>query len=993
MRGSVAVMAWTEPPLVGRVEEIERLRDCAARTRLGQRVTVLVDGEAGIGKSRLVSEAVSRLREPDDLVIAGHGVELSGGELPYGTISMTLGSLVDEVGTEEVRVAAGESATTLSALWPQLGGDSGPVDRLQMFAGYVSLFERLAANRLVCLVIEDLHWADASSRDLIKYVVRSAGRCQLLPVITIRTHDPSTDPAGSALASEWAAAAHVQRITMTSLTRDEVRQQVSGLATTIPSDALVDRVVSLSQGNPFLIEQLMSAGLTATSEVPASVLELMMTRVRRLDPGTRRLVQMASLAEGHLQHRRLEQAYAYDGDTADVVSFAAAVAGAVDARILQFEPVEHSYSFVHALLRQSVEATVQPTDRLRWHRMWADLLSTSNESVPDPRSMVAAAHHWAEAGAEPEAFDASVAAASHADRLGGLAETATLLARALRLWDRVPDAARRAGRGRDAVLSDVILTMAYSGDSRDVLALLDREVTRAELADADRLRVLSLRLTRSEVVQQGGASDERLYAEAIASTDALLSADPNPLLVHGLRNLGMHWFHSEPEQSFPLFVAALSAAERLGDRRLLRLAGNAVAEHLGCLGRIDEAIAEYDRLLRDTAQSLAGLIELESSRGCWLYHAGRYREAKSFLEATLSRSSDPELAGIFWTDAALVLCDTLFALGMWEAEQSQLKQLELHPPPVREVTVYLAGSAGELAISRGDVDTADRWVETARAILAPDEAQAWLDDRKVARFLAAQTAVTRGDLLRGREELAPLWCANCYERVPGMWRPLMLAAQIEADLANTASLQTGPRPDAVAVLRDVAARLPVAGDLGGAWTAHVDADLARASGDDDSAAWAAVVEAWRRVGHVPYLASSLTRLAAALLAAGNRDGAAGPLTEAFRISSELGAQPLRDRIVELARRGRLRIDDGIATQQPRESGQIARLTAREAEVLRLVAQGMSNSEIAQKLFISPKTASVHVSRILTKLGVNSRAKATAIAYESRLLTDELAPPP
>ncbi|MGH3453478.1 MAG: response regulator transcription factor, partial [Nocardioidaceae bacterium] len=106
----------------------------------------------------------------------------------------------------------------------------------------------------------------------------------------------------------------------------------------------------------------------------------------------------------------------------------------------------------------------------------------------------------------------------------------------------------------------------------------------------------------------------------------------------------------------------------------------------------------------------------------------------------------------------------------------------------------------------------------------------------------------------------------------------------------------------------------------------------------------------------------------------------------FRIASDLGAQPLRDRMIELAHRGQLNLGDGTDSQRI-DVGRMARLTPREVEVLRLVAQGMSNNEIAQKLFISPKTASVHVSRILTKLGVNSRAKATAIAYEERILTD------
>jgi DNA-binding CsgD family transcriptional regulator len=394
-------------------------------------------------------------------------------------------------------------------------------------------------------------------------------------------------------------------------------------------------------------------------------------------------------------------------------------------------------------------------------------------------------------------------------------------------------------------------------------------------------------------------------------------------------------------------------------------------------------------LLRESADSLTGLIEVESERGRWLYFAGRYREARSFLEGTLSRASDPELAGDYWANAGTALCEVLFALGEWDAEQPQLEQVQqiaLRPGSAGEDVVPLARTAGELAISRGDTDTANRWVEIARANLPTDEEKAQMEIRMPPRFLAAQIAVHGNDLVTARDELAPVWHAKGYERVPDMWRPLMLAAHIEADLAASATTPTGPSPDEVAVIREVAARLPRYGDVGVAWTTHVDAELARAMAHDDPAVWSKVVEAWRTVGHVPYLASSLTRQAAAHLAAGDRDASTGPLTEAFRIASDLGAQPLRDRIVELARRGHLRLGDG-ADSQPIESGQIARLTNREVEVLRLLAQGMSNSEIAQKLFISPKTASVHVSRILTKLGVNSRAKAAAIAYEESLLTD------
>ena len=173
-------MARARPRLVGRTEELASLRASAARVRSGQRATVLVDGEAGIGKSRLVAEAISRFREPDDVLIVGHGVELSGGELPFGMASECLRSLVRGAGAEEVRAAAGESVAALSVLCPPLspGGSEvqrGQVEQAQLFYGFVSTLETLASERLVWLVLEDLHWADASSRDLLSYFVQVGG--------------------------------------------------------------------------------------------------------------------------------------------------------------------------------------------------------------------------------------------------------------------------------------------------------------------------------------------------------------------------------------------------------------------------------------------------------------------------------------------------------------------------------------------------------------------------------------------------------------------------------------------------------------------------------------------------------------------------------------------------------------------------------------------------------------------------------------------------
>ena len=184
-------------PFVGRDSELARLGVAVAQARDGQPVVSVVEGDAGLGKSRLVAEAIAAHRLPTDLVTVGHGVELTGGELPYGTVAETLRSLVRNPGADAVRTAAGGYADALSALHTPLRDPAGTValDRLRLLPAYVTTLEGLGVGRLVWLVIEDLHWVDASSRGALAYLARAAAGCQLLVVLTCRTHNPGVDAA------------------------------------------------------------------------------------------------------------------------------------------------------------------------------------------------------------------------------------------------------------------------------------------------------------------------------------------------------------------------------------------------------------------------------------------------------------------------------------------------------------------------------------------------------------------------------------------------------------------------------------------------------------------------------------------------------------------------------------------------------------------------------------------------------------------------------
>ena len=197
--------------LVGRDTELAVLGDAVTRARGGTTACVIVEGEAGIGKSRLVSEALEAYRSPKDLVAIGHGVELAGGELPYGTVSDALRSLARDAGDSVVRDAAGRYSADLASLCPSLlppSTETGSVapSRERLLPAFVSTLEVLAEQRLLWLVVEDLHWVDASSRDLLSYLARVVGPCQLLVLVTTRIHDPAPTRRSRSRPPTWSPA-------------------------------------------------------------------------------------------------------------------------------------------------------------------------------------------------------------------------------------------------------------------------------------------------------------------------------------------------------------------------------------------------------------------------------------------------------------------------------------------------------------------------------------------------------------------------------------------------------------------------------------------------------------------------------------------------------------------------------------------------------------------------------------------------------------------
>jgi DNA-binding CsgD family transcriptional regulator len=294
----------------------------------------------------------------------------------------------------------------------------------------------------------------------------------------------------------------------------------------------------------------------------------------------------------------------------------------------------------------------------------------------------------------------------------------------------------------------------------------------------------------------------------------------------------------------------------------------------------------------------------------------------------------------------------------------------------------------ELAAMRGDYDQAARQVRSARRVMGDTTDVQFTQPM---RYSDAMIALGRGDLPAARDAvtaaldgMALTW-AGRYA-----WPVLWLAMRTEADEATRFRDRREEIPAAItgrcAELAGLAAQVATPAPSAHGYRALVAAEHARATGTGGAAAWSAAVSAWQVAGEPYPEAYALLRLAEMESAAGDRQAAARAVQQAHSMADRIGAAPIAAEAAALARRARLDLTSqpapGGEPEQAASADELARfgLTEREREVLILLAAGRSNPEIAQALFISAKTASVHVSNILAKLGVSGRVEAAAVAH-------------
>ncbi|WP_455432836.1 helix-turn-helix transcriptional regulator [Streptosporangium soli] len=958
---------------VGRAGELAALERVLAEARAGKSSTVFVGGEAGVGKTRLIREFAGRSGETR--VLVGGCLELGTGGLPFAPFTAVLRTLAREFGRDGISaLLPGGTTGGLARLLPEFGEPDadGAEARARLFEQVLGLLERLAEHQPLLLVIEDAHWADRSTRDLLSFLVRyRRPEVRMLIVVTYRADDVHRKHPLRPLLAELGRLDRVSRLELPRLTRREVVQQAVGILDREPAELVIDTIYARSEGNPLFVEVLLS-GDGEHEALPESLRDLLISSVERLPEETQELLRVASASGARIEHALLAAVAGLDDD-----ALSATLRPAIAGNVLTFD--REGYAFRHALIHEAVHDDLLPGERVRLHTRFAEALEADLELLPAPRGAIELAYHWYAAHDVTWALISAWRAAAAARKSAAYDEQLRMLTRVLELWEKVPDAAARIETDHVGVLRQAITVAHLAGEYERGMALAKAALGEID-PDTDPVRAASLLRQRGIVAYDLGRAG---FVDDLRMAARLLPADPpTRLRAQVLENLA-RVLHEPGEwaEKEALAEEARAIAKQVGD-------GSTEAQALVTLtwaryryqdveGQVG-AFAEAHELAA-RARSYSALQRCAISESDALEGAGAHELAAEVARRGVADALDYGLSRTFGAFLSINLAEPLLSLGRWDEALKVIEHaLELVPPPPYRASVL--GFAMDIALARGDLDEAEAQFAEALSLLARGTYRAQTVLPNIRRDVELRWARGRADEARDLVERAlreqDLAAAPRYA-----WPFLVTAARTASALSPA--------------LRELAGRLDVQGKVEeahsltfAAETARADlADLDSAAARDSArAAWDEAAAAWAALRQPYPQARALLAAAEIAVGGGARDEAAVSLAQAWELAGKLAAVPLTRQIADLARRARIPLDGEREPEEPRLG-----LTAREHEVLRLVAAGRTNREIAGELFISTKTASVHVSNILAKLGAASRGEAAATAHRMRLFDTPAAP--
>ena len=928
--------------MVGRDAELAEMRRLFDSVRGGVPGAMLVEGEAGIGKSRLVREFGAEIAHTAD-VHTGWCIDLGASRAPFGPLAGILRSIVERLGAERVREAVGVGVEALGMLLPELVDVPADRDRTspeRLRDAIASLVEAATELAPQVILVEDLHWADDSTLAILSFLLRTLDRGRLLLLITCRTDDVRRGDAVSRFIGEATRARLLARMTVSRLDDDAVRELVTQITGRAPSVSALERLQVRAEGVPFFVEEI--AGC-AQGPLPESLRDLLLARFDRLGDDARRVVQVISGAERPVTDPLLLRLVEFPAPRIDD-----AIREAVSRGIIVVG--DEDYRFRHALLREAVHDDLLPGERARQHRAYAEVLEEDGGD-----DAAALAYHWQLAQDDRRAIAAAADAMRQAKAQYAFASAARFGELVLELWPLVPDAADATGFARLDLLLVLGSVLRNAGDGERALAVANLALNEVDPATVDpRLHARLLRNKALYLVNLGRLGAIPLLQDALVLAERIDDDVFRAELLNQLASRRM--IAGDREEAIRLADEAERRAAGAPTTDQLSIAANVRGACLAHLGRITDGVREYERARALAAGSTAEM-RYRVNYSDLLTLLGRYREAVAVAEEGLRRARELRVERTSGSIMAQNMIVPLLELGEVDQVEEMLAR-DFLQGTLRVFRMYMSMTRVRVLAWRGRATEAaealQEWLPAFEET-GVSERQIWYDRVTMTVAVAESQGDLRGALDAILEMLDDDRPALLHQRrllleASALVSELRAAGEdVEAARVSIRGAWEAQPPE----LRDDAWGIMLHALLAPA-PAEVDAALLRADGHDVPVTFRVVLRLERARLHVQQ---------------GERAEATAVLATATTIADGLGHVPLQGALSRFGDAAGLRLSG------PRDGAEGEQLTARERQVLELIAEGLSNRQIGERLFISVKTVSVHVSAVLRKLGVSTRTEA------------------
>jgi len=947
----------TSSILVGRERELSRLRKAAAVAAASGNAAFIL-GEPGIGKSRLLGELRGLAGFDEDRFLIGGCPPVVALATPYAPFTAAFRPLLRQRGKAWFQRVLGPQARRLAPIVPVLS-DAVPTapteeSRAQLFEAVHALLAAIASGVLVALAIEDLHWATESSLALLAslladppegVLILGTGREEALLATT------------AALIGEASRTAGREVIRLEPLGPEEVATQISHIAGRPAPAEFVRSIHRRTGGNPLLVEEVLAGG-NGDADFAANL------ALRLADLGEdARVVGWLVALDGE----PLSTTILADAAGLNEPRLRSAITGCRAAGLLVADGRTATYRYRHGLLRDAMLEAIPPLEQPRLHAALAEALRHADRgNVGAPGR---AARHWLAAGRPLEALPLLLEAAREASRAAAFSEAITAQESALHAWRSLAEPAS-APVSEARIIGDLATLQALSGDveaaNAGYLEAVGRSVDEEErlLLAAERAQWLwswglevEARPIRRELSDIGARRGRRvrsldlLAAMVRAMVGESRFAEAEPLARHAITRAAREGRADVEAVGHAALGLALGLSDRpLEGARELRLGAEmaaAAGEHL----QLVHAAGNHVALLADHERWDEALEAIEHWR-----RLGKARGVRLLVEVM---------------DAALLV--ELASRGRWVEAERKASDLEAGATSgVARLTVLI--TRARLAILRGRLDAANEALAVAE-VAVQDVQQPHFVGELV--YWRVRRAMVAGDLDAASTLASEQLEAMLHNIEAGVWYELAaLAMRVERQRAEAGPSEARVRAAwLVHAERRRRAWRPPTLNAGVVRACRLDirAELHEIQGRPSAELRVASAEVRDSLADPAAASEAWLRAAQALVAAGERGRARKAATRAVKLADALGLRPVLVAASNLAegsdrrRRSAVTLDSG------------ATLTNRELEVLRLIAGGRTNREIAAALVIGEKTAATHVSNVLSKLGATRRTEAAVAA--------------